>query len=191
MLLAPTLIAETVDDLIVRGPVGFRTGEHPQDALIRELAHALVTELAAPTFGANRRLYVESIGYALAGHVVRTYAGATLRRSPSDTLTGRQVDRLSEFMDSALDKPIGVPDLASTLGLAPRVFADAFKRTTGQTPYQYVLRRRIEHAKRLLRSGQLPIVEVALRVGFASQSHFTSVFARLVGVTPARWRARS
>ena len=87
--------------------------------------------------------------------------------------------------------PLGVHDLASTVGLAPRPFADAFRRTTGQTPYQCVVRRRIEHAKRLLRSGQLPIVEVALRLGFASQSHSTSVFARWVGTTPARWRARS
>lgn len=191
MLLAPTLIAETADDVLARGRPGFRSGEHPRDGLIGELARAIVTELASPTLGANRRLYIESIGYALAGHVVRTYADAPLRRVPNGTLTSRQVGRLTEFVDSALDQPLGVRDLASTIGLAPRAFADAFKRTTGRTPYQFVVERRIDHAKRLLRAGQLPIIEVALRLGFANQSHFTSVFCRWVGVTPARWRARS
>jgi AraC family transcriptional regulator len=191
MLLTPELIAETADDVIVRGPLGFRSADHSGDRLIRELAHAIVTEFSAPAFGANRRLYVESIGYTLAGHVVRTYADAPVRRFATDKLTGRQVQGLSDFVDSTLDQPVGVRDLASAVGLAPRAFADAFKRTMGQTPYQYVLHRRIDLAQRLLRSGQLPIVEVALRTGFANQSHFTSVFARLVGVSPARWRARS
>jgi AraC family transcriptional regulator len=59
---------------------------------------------------------------------------------------------------------------------------------TGTRPHDYVLRRRIERAQDLLRNSETGLVDIALGVGFQSQSHFTTVFKRFVGETPHRWR---
>jgi len=67
-------------------------------------------------------------------------------------------------------------------------FVRAFKESTGVPPYRYVLERRIELSKSLLADSNCPITEVALRTGFASQSHFATAFRRLTSVTPGRYR---
>jgi AraC family transcriptional regulator len=190
LLLSPALLAEAMDDLSYRGVGAIRSQNCATDGLIRELARAAMIELDRPAALPNRRLYFECLGYTLAGHIVRTYAEIPSRTTLAGALSAHQLARLSEFVDDALDKPLGVSDMASTIGIGTRLFADAFKQTTGITPYQYVVRRRIDHAKRLLLNGRLPLIEVALRLGFASQSHLTAAFTRLTGVTPGRWRSR-
>jgi AraC family transcriptional regulator len=64
-----------------------------------------------------------------------------------------------------------------------------FKAATGLAPYQYVIARRVERAQHLLRrDGEIGLAEVALRVGFSDQSHFSLHFKRIVGVTPRQFR---
>jgi AraC family transcriptional regulator len=63
-----------------------------------------------------------------------------------------------------------------------------FKRTIGVAPYQYVVERRVERAKLMLRSARASLVDSSLSVGFYSQSHFTSTFGRMVGATPTEFQ---
>jgi len=186
MLLAPALLAEAVDEVALSSVCTIRSGSHPRDALLRELGRAVAIELTRPQGTPNRRLFFEAISHTLAGHVVRRYGAVPARAPIRDALTARQLDCVRELVDTSLHDDLGVAAMASSVGLTVRRFADRFRRATGVTPYCYVLERRIAAAKRLL--SQAPIAEVALRVGFSSQSHFTSTFVRLVGVTPARWR---
>jgi AraC-like DNA-binding protein len=188
MLLAPELLAEALDDIARRSACTIRSGFHPGDALTRELGRAVAIELAGPEDAPNRRLFFEAIGHTLAGHVVRKYGAVPVRAPVRDGLTDRQLACVRELVDASFDRDLGVAAMAASVGLAPRRFADRFRRATGVTPYRYVLGHRIAAAKRLL--PRAPIAEVALRVGFSSQSHFTSTFLRIVGVTPARWRDR-
>jgi AraC-like DNA-binding protein len=69
-------------------------------------------------------------------------------------------------------------------------FASQFRRATGLRPHEYLLRRRIEHAKRLLLESKHNVLDVALRCGFRTQAHFTTVFKRFVGETPYCWRKK-
>lgn len=185
--LAPALLAEAVDDL-VRGRCAVRSGRHDGDGLLRAVGRALFDELACPHAALDRRLFFESTGLALAGHVVRTYGEVrSYRRRPGE-LDRRELATVCELVDASLDRALGVAEMAGAVGLAPRTFAERFRRTTGVAPYGYMLARRIERAKRLLRRRHLAIAEIALATGFASQSHFTAVFARRVGIAPARWR---
>jgi AraC-like DNA-binding protein len=69
-------------------------------------------------------------------------------------------------------------------------FAKQFKAAMGLRPHEYVLGKRIELAKSLMLNPDVPLVDVAMSSGFQSQSHFTTVFRRLVGETPHRWRSR-
>ena len=92
------------------------------------------------------------------------------------------------FIDQHLGEGLTLPSIAQALAVSPYHFAHVFKRATGVAPHQYVIRRRVERAQHLLGSTTLPIADVALAVGFASQSHFSAVFHRTVGTTPQSYR---
>ena len=87
-----------------------------------------------------------------------------------------------------LHRNITLPELALAAGLSRMHFAKQFKAAMGLRPHEYVLGKRIELAKSLMLNPDVPLVDVAMSAGFQSQSHFTTVFRRLVGETPHRWR---
>jgi transcriptional regulator GlxA family with amidase domain len=83
---------------------------------------------------------------------------------------------------------VTLADMATAARLSRMHFAALFLRATGLRPHDYLLRQRVAVARELLLSTERPIVQVALSVGFQTQAHFTTVFKRLTGSTPARWR---
>jgi AraC-like DNA-binding protein len=99
-----------------------------------------------------------------------------------------QVKRVMRFIDANLGAKVGPQDLADLARLSASHFARAFRLTVGKSPYAYVLRRRIERAKELMLETDLPLVQIALDCGLADQSHFTRLFTRIVGISPAAWR---
>jgi AraC family transcriptional regulator len=94
-------------------------------------------------------------------------------------------------MTAALDneEAVDLNELAGTAGVGYFHFFKAFKQSMGVSPNQYMLERRVERAKALLARTELPIADIALRVGFSSQSHFATTFRRLAGATPRVYRA--
>jgi len=93
----------------------------------------------------------------------------------------------SQLFVRLLHKP-HLSELADAAGLSAFHFAKLFKQSTGSSPHQYILQRRLERAKELLRNPQMSLSEVSQHTGFADQSHLTNVFRRFVGVTPAKFR---
>ncbi len=98
--------------------------------------------------------------------------------------------RLIEFIEAKLDQTLLLSELADYAGVGERHFLRAFRGSTGMTPHQYVLWRRVERAKRLI-DGGLPLSAVSQACGFGDQSQLTRLFARRFGVTPGRYRTRS
>ncbi len=96
--------------------------------------------------------------------------------------------RLIEFVEENLDRDLSLEAMAEEVEISPLYLPRAFKSAVGQSPHQYVLARRIERARELLRDTDLPIVDVALSSGFSSQSHLSNWFLRMVGVSPATYR---
>lgn len=96
--------------------------------------------------------------------------------------------RVLAFIDANLAKPLRLTDLAESAGLSRMHFAAQFQRSTGVRPHLFLQRRRIRRAQALMRDTDQPLAQIALQVGFQSQSHFTTVFRRSVGETPRRWR---
>ena len=99
-----------------------------------------------------------------------------------------RMKRVVEYVDSHLSFRITLAGMAAAAGLSRMHFAAQFRAATGLRPHDYILQRRINRAQELLRNRDVPLVEIALSVGFQSQSHFATVFKRLVGETPHRWR---
>ncbi len=83
---------------------------------------------------------------------------------------------------------IGLDALAAIADLSPKHFARAFRQSTGMPPHRWLIQRRIDRAKALLRTTDTTLVEIALACGFADQSHFTASFRKLVGLTPGSLR---
>ena len=100
----------------------------------------------------------------------------------------RHLLRVRDLMDASYAKPLDVPGLARAAAVSPAYFSRSFKRTFGETPHQYLMSRRMERAKALLRVGELTVTEVCLTVGFTSLGSFSTQFRRFVGVSPSQYR---
>ncbi|MBV9078163.1 MAG: helix-turn-helix transcriptional regulator [Methylobacteriaceae bacterium] len=102
-------------------------------------------------------------------------------------LSVRALRRVLGFIDENLERDLSLTEMARLVGLSAPYFSHAFRTAVGEPPYRYLLRRRCERACTLM-EGPTSIAEIALAVGFSSQSHFTTAFRRLMGTTPAAWR---
>lgn len=101
-----------------------------------------------------------------------------------------QVRRLSRFVEEHLHEMIRAEDLAGIARLSVSHFSRAFRESFRQTPYAYVLDRRIARAKQMMSAGNEPLAQIALSCGMADQAHFSRLFRRLTGETPSHWRRR-
>ena len=99
-----------------------------------------------------------------------------------------RLERVCAFIETNIHEPLLLKDLAASVFLSPFHFARMFKDSTGHPPHAFVRQRRIARACELLAQSSTPISEVARQTGFRTQSHFTGVFRRQVGLTPARYR---
>ncbi|UEX79579.1 helix-turn-helix domain-containing protein [Spiribacter halobius] len=119
-------------------------------------------------------------------HIITTDdSGASARRA----LSGPERALLRDHVQGNLCEPLLVAELAALVGLDRYRFHRAFRRAFGVPPYRYVLACRVAEACRLIEAGTMPLCEITYEVGFSSQSHMTTVFKRLTGRTPGRYRA--
>nr|WP_166024647.1 helix-turn-helix transcriptional regulator [Streptomyces chilikensis] len=98
--------------------------------------------------------------------------------------------RARDTMDRDYAEPLDVPALAAVALMSPGHFSRSFRAAFGETPYSYLMTRRVERAKALLRRGDLSVTEVCFAVGCTSLGSFSSRFTELVGETPSAYRAR-
>ena len=186
--LSPELVDEAKRYLGRDGRTVLRAGLAADDHFIPPLAEALV-DLAARKEPATR-LLAESLGLTLATHVVQAHAASEAHAAkPSGPLAPDKLRLLKEFIDANLDSTVSLGDLATQVDMSVFHFARSFRQTTGTAPHQFVMRRRIERARELLRNPDPSVADVALRCGFSQQSHFSEVFRRIVGVSPREYRA--
>lgn len=182
---APALLERTA--LEVGLPLG-RAALAPrhkfQDAHLAHIAWALEAERQAGS--PNGRLYAESLGTALAVHLLGRY---TLDKKVPPSLSAAQLRRVVDYIENRLDQDLSLPVLAGVAHSSVSHFKTLFKRSLGVPVHEYVVQRRVERARALLRQGQLPASEVALVAGFAHQSHMARVMRRVLGVSPSMLRA--
>lgn len=180
-------IEEICRDFSDRAPAPFR----PQRALARDptverLARALLaSEQIGGSYGA---LYAESVSVAIVARLLNLQQAEAPERPRIAELAKWRLKRAIEYIETSLAGSVSLADIASAAGLTRMHFAAQFKAATGLRPHEYLLRRRIERAQEKLAGTRMSLVDVALSVGFQTQSHFTSVFTRMVGKPPRAWR---
>lgn len=158
------------------------------DPILSQLAQVLLASLDSntslqPGFG-------DGIAMSVAVHLLEHYLDRQVRTERTAALSARQLRRLAEMIDAALDAPWPVERLAAELQLSPFHFSRCFKASCGLTPHQFVTRRRMERARELLLTTRNPVLEIAQETGYASAAHFAQAFRRHWGEPPSALRRR-
>jgi AraC family transcriptional regulator len=157
------------------------------DSRLRSLALCLLPVLERPVLSSE--LYVDHLVFAAYAYIARTYGG--IKIAPSIVRGGLapwQLNRATEMLKANLDGQIALSQVARECKLSVSHFVRAFKQAVGEPPYRWLLQQRIEAAKELLLHSDLPMVEIALKCGFADQACFIRAFRKLLDTTPGEWR---
>ena len=164
----------------------FDMGMGIEDARVTTLVELVRAEIEAggPTGGA----YGEALSLALASRVASLCASMPEAQRRAAALSSKQLARVTEHIGKNLAQDLSIDRLATLVNMSPFHFARCFKQTAGMTPHQFVTRERILRAREMLLSGKQSIGEIAMALGFASQSHFADVYRRITGSTPRRDR---
>jgi AraC family transcriptional regulator len=184
-----TLIAECARDLPGHQAPMLRSDAAPSKDMVTEcLGRALLeaNRIERP-FG---QTYVDCISIAIVARLLASASGLdrSERSRGSSKLAPWRLKRAIDYVETRLDEPVSLAEIACSAGLTRMHFAAQFRAATGLRPHEYLLRRRIERAQEKLVATGMSLVDVALSVGFQTQSHFTSVFKRYTGQPPRAWR---
>ena len=135
------------------------------------------------------RLFLDSLEQAMAVTLVNGHA---VRHRPLQFsrggLNSARLRRIKELVDAKMEGDLSLEEMAQSVGLSTAHFARMFRKSTGGTPHQFVLRQRLERAKGMLRAPDARVLDVALACGFKTQQHFAQVFRGVWGVSPTEYR---
>jgi len=182
--LAPSLLEKSLRDRSMG--LELQQSDRIQDSRIQHLMYALLEDLREGCPAGS--IYAISLVTAISSHLARHYSVRRERPSRS-TMPKARLNRVLAYIDERADENLRLTDLAKAAGMSIFHFAKLFKQSTGRSPHQYALARRVEKAKQLLRQEGVSVLEVSARTGFVDQRHFTKVFRRFTGFTPTAYRA--
>ena len=136
------------------------------------------------------QLFGDALAISLAARLLSEYSTQVSRpQGHSAVLAPYTLRRVLDYINENLIKDLTLAEIADVAHMSPHYFSRAFRHSTGIPPHRYVMNCRIKMAKKLLSETSLPLVEIGLVVGLQNQSHFTTLFHKLTGVTPKVYRA--
>src|SRR5262249_20347980 len=140
--------------------------------------------------GAFDQVLADSLNTALAVRISRRFVDASaMTLAPTNGLSSARLQRVRDYIEAHLAERLSLHEIADVACLSPFHFRRSFKQAVGVGPHYYIVRRRVEHAKLLMRQTDRPLGLIAQEVGFADQSHLTTAFRREIGITPGNFRA--
>jgi AraC family transcriptional regulator len=185
--LGPEHIREYQAEDGTRGDVELRRVDSLVDARVGALAAAVNAERVAGF--PSGRLFLDSVEQALAVALVNGYA---VRHRSVQTYRGglgsARLRRIKEFVDAKIEDELTLCEMAQAVELSTAHFSRMFRKSTGETPHQFLLRQRVERAKEMLHSADARVMNVAVACGFKTQQHFAQVFRHVCGVSPTEYR---
>jgi AraC family transcriptional regulator len=155
-------------------------------ANLAEIASIMLAEQASGN--ARGRLFSDCINRLLALEIAAAHWTVTAQKLVRPTRPDWRVKRAIDFIEANIAENVSMLDIAAASGLSVSSLSGHFRQVTGQTPYAFVIERRVIHAETLLRNTDLPIAEIALAAGFADQAHLTRQIRARRGTTPRQLR---
>jgi AraC family transcriptional regulator len=164
------------------GEVELRPHRKFADSRLGALVAAVHAEMVAGF--PSGRLFLDSVEQAMA---VALVSGHAVRHRPGG-LGPARLRRIRDLVHARLEDELGLDDMAQSVGLSTAHFARMFRKSTGETPHQFVLRQGLERAKGMLRAPDARVLDVAVACGFKTQQHFAQVFRGVCGISPTEYR---
>ena len=186
IFLDPTLLSEAAAEVSDRS-IGLVEGIGIRDPIVSAIATRLVEEMSNP--GRCSALVADSMAHALIAQLLSRHS--TLRAASvveRIDMPAHKVRQAIDYIETHLGDDLSIESIAAALGMSSFRFARGFKNGTGQSPHQFLVARRIEFAKDLLRSTDRKLADIARVAGFSTQSHFTVVFGQRCKMTPLAYR---
>ncbi len=185
--LAPKFVLWAADELVTNGTFEVQQLWSAKEEQLRHIMLTLHHELQANC--RSGQLFGEYMGLSFATALLTRHSSVPARLSHyRGGLSQYKLRQVTDFINDNLAASLSLADMAKLLDMGPCHFARAFKESTGVSPHQYVLRRRVERALQLLKETRVNLADIAYDLGFSSQGHFTTVFRKLVGVSPSSYR---
>ena len=156
-----------------------------EDTQIAALLTIMASEVAEGC--PNGPLYGESLSLALASYLSGRFSVKGREGKPLRKFSEVEALRVMDYIHANLQRALNIFELAELIQLSPRQFIRIFSNTFGTTPHRYIINKRVALAKELIAKGRL-LVEIAVKLGFASQSHFSGVFRKVTGMSPGQFR---
>ncbi|SOE95717.1 transcriptional regulator, AraC family [Burkholderia sp. D7] len=169
---------------------GFSSPSGRKDPVFGHLAQVLALTLDCQSEASP--LFVEQLGVTIGTHLIDRYGNALAqsnRKSPR--LSSLHETRAKDMLLAKAQGNVSLGEIASACNLSRSYFIRAFRETTHRTPHQWLLERRIDRARELLRHSDSSLADIAIACGFSDQSHFTRTFSQLVGTPPGAWRRQT
>ena len=169
------------------GEVELRKTDNLVDARLDALVEAVNAERIAGF--PSGRLFLDSVEQALAVAVVNGYAVRHRSvRTHRGGLGSARLRRIKEFVNAKIEDDLTLCEMAQSVELSTAHFSRMFRKSTGETPHQFLLGQRVERAKEMLRSANARVMDVAVACGFKTQQHFAQVFRHECGASPTEYR---
>src|SRR6202023_3162799 len=169
------------------GEVELRASRKFADPRLSAMVAAVHAEMVAGF--PSGRLFLDSLEQAMAVTLVNGHA---VRHRPVHTYRGglgsARLRRIKELVHARMEDDLSLDEMAQSVGLSTAHFARMFRKSTGETPHQFVLRQRVERAKAMLRVPDVRVLDVAVACGFTTQQHFAQVFRDACGISPTGYR---
>lgn len=187
LFLEPDYLTQVAYEFITADRVELTPHYAMHDPLIDQIGRSLTAELESSQFG--NRLFADSLTMALSIHLLRHYS--TWQQSLHNNNRGlpqRKLQQAIAYINEYLTEDLSLTAMANELDMSQYHFARLFQQSMDVSPYQYVIRQRIERAKYLLRTTSLSISAIAQQVGFSNQNQLTVQFRKSTGTTPSGYR---
>ncbi|MBV8213674.1 MAG: helix-turn-helix transcriptional regulator [Verrucomicrobia bacterium] len=186
LVIEPSYLAELALSNGISGPLDFIPTFATPDPLLHEIADALTSALRVRDPAAS--LFTESLLNTACARILHAYAQVRYRLSGPPRLTDYQLRRAIDYIHDHIAQTLDLGSISQAVGLSAFHFARLFKAATGDSPFRFVTRTRMQRAKELLRKTRLPISEIAERVGYRKPSHFSARFRAISRCSPDAYR---